>query len=107
MIPIRRAALLARSLAVQMWRGMAADIGFWTAGPNAESCVRATIKGAAPQTDRVCIFVHYDSGLAVRPHVRRYLDALLAEGFSIVFVSNSPVASDSLDHLRLRCKEYI
>jgi hypothetical protein len=68
-----------------------------------KSCVRTTIKGRASFTDKVCIFAHYDAGGVVRPHARRYLDSLLAEGFCIVFVSNSAIAPESVDHLTGRC----
>lgn len=38
---------------------------------------------------RVAIFVHYDSGGALRPHVLQYVTALRATGLSVVFVTNS------------------
>jgi hypothetical protein len=39
----------------------------------------------------------------VSPHARRYLDAFVAEGFCIVFVSNSALTQESLDRLAGRC----
>jgi len=96
-------ALLARSLAIGLWRDAAADIGFWAAAGDTKPCVRDIIDGRAPLTDKVCIFVHHDRTGGLRPHVRRYLDALVTEGFSIVFVSNSSIGPESLEHLSGRC----
>lgn len=94
---------LARSCGIRFWRFVAADIGFWLASGDTKSCVREIIEGRAPLTGKVCVFVHYDASGVVRPHARRYLEALVAEDFSIVFVSNSMVVSESLDHLSGRC----
>lgn len=38
---------------------------------------------------RVAVFVHFDAGGALRPHVLHYLSALRAAGLSVVFVTNS------------------
>lgn len=88
---------------MRMWRGLAADIGFWLASGDTESCVRTAIPGRVPLSEKVCVFVHYDRGGVVRPHARRYLDALVAEGYSIVFVSNSPIGPEGIDHLTGEC----
>ncbi|WP_198372531.1 rhamnan synthesis F family protein [Roseomonas rosulenta] len=100
---LRGLALLARSLGIGLWRGAAADIGLWMAAGDTKSCVHTSIEGRAPLTGKVCVFVHYDGGGVLRPHARRYLDALTAEGFCIVFVSNSAIGQESLDHLSGRC----
>lgn len=54
-------------------------------------------------TGKVCVFAHYDAGGVLRPHARRYLDALAAAGFSIIFVSNCEIAPESLAYLSGRC----
>lgn len=95
--------LQTRSLGIQLWRRAAADIGFWAAAGDTKAYVRDIIDGRAQLTDKVCVFVHYDKGGLLRPHARRYLDALVAEGFCIVFVSNSAMAQESLEHLSRRC----
>ena len=38
---------------------------------------------------RVALFIHFDRGGAVRPHVLQYLAALRETGLSVVFVTNS------------------
>jgi Rhamnan synthesis protein F len=100
---VARLALLARSLGIGVWRRVAASIGFWAAAGDTRSCVLQAIDGRAAMTAKVCIFAHYDRGGVLRPHTRRYLDALAAAGFSIVFVSNSPLAHESLEHVSGRC----
>jgi hypothetical protein len=95
--------VLARSLGIGLWRGAAANIGFWLALGDTKSCVRKIIEGRAPLTEKVCVFVHYDGGGVLRPHARRYIDALVEEGFCIVFVSNSKITPECLDHLSSRC----
>lgn len=100
---LRGLALLARSLGIGVWRGAAADFGLWMAAGDTKSCVHTVIEGSAPMTGKVCVFVHYDGGGVLRPYARRYLDALAAEGFCIVFVGNSTIAQESLEHLSGRC----
>jgi lipopolysaccharide biosynthesis protein len=48
-----------------------------------------TIKGAEQIKDKVCVFSHFDQRGHIWPHTRDYIDALIAEGFAVVFVSNS------------------
>lgn len=100
---LRGLALLARSLGIGLWRGAAANMGFWAAAGDTKSCVHTSIEGRAPLTGKVCVFVHYDGGGELRPHTRRYLDALTAEGFCIAFVSNSAITQDGLGYLSDRC----
>lgn len=100
---LRRRAGLLRSLAIRVWRGGAADIGFWAAAGDTAARIRTVIDGQGPRSDKVCIFVHYDAGGVLRAHAQRYLDALLAEGFCVVFVSNSPMVREALDLLATRC----
>lgn len=94
---------LARSYGIRLWRCIAANVGFWLASGDTKSCVQKSIEGRAPLTDKLCIFVHYDADGVVRPHARRYLDALVAEGFCIDFISNSMVVAESVDYLSSRC----
>ncbi|WP_431303976.1 rhamnan synthesis F family protein [Sediminicoccus sp. BL-A-41-H5] len=82
---------------------MAAHIHFWIAAGDTKSCVHTNMEGEAPPTGKVCIFVHYDGGGVVHRHSRRYIDALLAEGFCIAFVTNSGITRESLDYLSGRC----
>lgn len=103
MSALRSLALQARSLGIGLWRDVAADVGLWAAAGDTKPCVLKRIEGRAPLTDRICVFVHYDGGGVLRQHARRYLDALAAEGFCIVFVSNSAFSQESLDHLSGRC----
>lgn len=100
---LRALAVQARRLGIGLWRAAAADVGLWMAAGDTKSCVRKRIDGRAVLTDKVCVFVHFDGGGVLRPHARRYLDALAAAGFCIVFVSNSAIAQESLDHLSDRC----
>jgi hypothetical protein len=59
-----------------------------------------TLSGAR----KVAVFGHFDAQGAVHDFVLRYLDELLAAGFEIVFVSNSPcLLPDGLQQLRQRC----
>src|SRR3954468_4114601 len=53
--------------------------------------VIAMIKGAAPATitPRVAILCHFDPDGRVHEPTRVYLEALLCEGLSVVFVTNS------------------
>ncbi|WP_431285041.1 rhamnan synthesis F family protein [Humitalea sp. 24SJ18S-53] len=93
----------ASALSNRLWRGVSADVAFWLAKGDTVPCIRETIAGRGPLSDKVCVFVHYDGGGVLRAHARRYLDALTAEGFCIVFVSNSPLCAESLAHLTGRC----
>src|SRR5271166_4556132 len=56
---------------------------------------RVPAEGAFPLGPRVALFCHYDAAGEVRPRVLAYLDALRAEGFSIVFVSNAGQLTDA------------
>ncbi len=50
----------------------------------------ADLPGARPELGaRTVIFCHYDRQGEIRPHVRRYVEAFRAEGFSVVLVTNS------------------
>jgi hypothetical protein len=100
---LRSLARQIRSVGILLWRGAAAYAGYWLAVGDTKCCVHTTIQGEAMLTDKVCVFVHYDASGVLRPHVRRYLDALADTGFSIVFVSNSAIGGESLDHLARRC----
>jgi len=54
---------------------------------------------------RVAIFVHFDAGGALRPHVLQYLSALRATGLTVVFVTNSGrrLRADAMAVLRTLC----
>lgn len=52
---------------------------------------------------RVVIFCHFDRNGRIRDHTKVYLAALMAEGFELVFVSNSgTLVSDDLEWIRTR-----
>jgi Rhamnan synthesis protein F len=52
--------------------------------------VLADLPGRQPELGpRVALFCHFDGRGEIRPHTRKYIDALCAEGFSVVLVSNS------------------
>jgi hypothetical protein len=51
--------------------------------------VRSVTPGAAPLGPRVALFCHWDGGGRVREHTRRYVEALRAEGLSVVLASNA------------------
>lgn len=103
MSKLRALALHTRSFGIRFWRSAAANISYHLAAGDTKSCVHTIIDGEAALTDKVCVFVHFDGAGVLRPHARRYLDALAAAGFSIVFVSNSLIGSESLHHLSSRC----
>lgn len=69
----------------------------------ARKAVLAAEQGPPPGP-RVAVFCHFDPGGRLAEHVRRYLEALLAAGLSLVFVSNAgrlePAAAE---WLRGRC----
>lgn len=56
---------------------------------NTRSMVIRTIKGAEQIKDKVCVFSHFDRRGHIWPHTRDYIDALIEEGFAVIFVSNS------------------
>ena len=56
---------------------------------NTHSMIIRTIKGAEQIKDKVCVFSHFDRRGHIWPHTRDYIDALIEEGFAVVFVSNS------------------
>ena len=52
--------------------------------------VLAELPGRQPELGpRVALFCHFDGRGEIRPHTRAYIEALCAEGFSVVIVSNS------------------
>lgn len=61
--------------------------------------VISTWSNGAELGPRVAIFVHYDADGAVQPFVEPYLRALHAQGFSIVFVTNSGRLTDGAQAL--------
>jgi hypothetical protein len=58
-------------------------------------------------SEKVCIFVHYERSGILRRHTRRYLISIAEQGFSIVFVSNSPLQEESLRFLSRSCYRII
>src|SRR5689334_16323414 len=61
-------------------------------------------KSAIPLGPRVAVFCHFDRAGDVRAHVLHYLRSLSAEGFSVVFVTNSGrLKPEKLDHLQELC----
>ena len=50
-------------------------------------------EGAPELGPRVAVFCHFDGRGRILPHTRLYIDALRAEGFDVVFVTNSPKLS--------------
>ena len=56
---------------------------------NVHRSVIRTIKGTEQIKDKVCVFSHFDRRGHIWLHTRDYIDALIEEGFAVVFVSNS------------------
>jgi hypothetical protein len=87
---INAAALLGR-LSQQAWlapHGYAAAGLAWAAGSRDQ--VLLDLPGTRPDLGtRTVIFCHYDPLGEFRQHVRLYVEAFRAEGFSVVLVSNS------------------
>ncbi|MDO9710898.1 rhamnan synthesis F family protein [Paracraurococcus lichenis] len=64
--------------------------------------------GGSPPGPRVVVFCHYDPAGRLAEHARRYLEALLAAGLSVVFVSNAGrLEAAAIDWLRPRCARVI
>jgi len=100
-----RARLISwRWTALGLWRRAVADLAFWAAAGDGRPMVRETVPGGAPLGARVCILVHFDRGGTVRAHTRRYVEALVAQGLSLVFVTNSGrLDAESRAFLTPRC----
>lgn len=103
MSALRAQAQRVRRILAGLWRSAVARPAYWLAAGNTGSCVRSIIPGHAALGPKVCVFVFFDAEGIVRGHTLRYLDALVDEGFSIVFVSNARVHPGSLAHLVSRC----
>jgi hypothetical protein len=86
---LRKLRRVSRHLTIGLWRRAAADIAFWFAASDSGSCVIETIQGDQPLGARVCVFAHFDARGILSSHTRRYLDAIVDSGASIVLVSNS------------------
>lgn len=98
---------ICRAITVGFYRRCAAIIGFWTAPRVAGAHVQNVSEGHAPIGRRLCIFAHFDRGLALRAHTRRYLAALADQGLSIVFVSNSSLDHESQEYVLSVCSRMI
>jgi hypothetical protein len=75
--------------ALQGVRNLCFYLDSFVSKKNTHGMVIRTIKGAEQIKDKVCIFSHFDRRGHIWPHTRDYIDALIAEGFAVVFVSNS------------------
>jgi hypothetical protein len=61
-------------------------------------------KSGIPLGPRVAVFCHFDRAGDIREHVLHYLRSLNAEGFSVVFVTNSGrLKPEKVDHLQELC----
>ncbi|MCA3311668.1 MAG: hypothetical protein ING06_01170 [Roseomonas sp.] len=77
------------TLALQGVRNLCFYLDSLVSEKNTRSMVVRTIKGAEQIKDKVCVFSHFDRRGHIWPHTRDYIDALIEEGFAVVFVSNS------------------
>ncbi len=77
------------TLALQGVRNLCFYLDSLVSEKNTRSMVIRTIKGAEQIKDKVCVFSHFDRRGHIWPHTRDYIDALIEEGFAVVFVSNS------------------
>lgn len=77
------------TLALQGVRNLCFCLDSLVSEKNTRSMVVRTIKGAEQIKDKVCVFSHFDRRGHIWPHTRDYIDALIEEGFAVVFVSNS------------------
>lgn len=60
--------------------------------------------GPIPVGPRPCVFVHWDGGGEVRPHVLAYLRSLAEAGLSVLFVSNAGfLRPEALDAVKALC----
>jgi hypothetical protein len=75
--------------ALQGVRNLCFYLDSFVSKKNTHGMVIRTIKGAEQIKDKVCIFSHFDRRGHIWPHTRDYIDALIEEGFAVVFVSNS------------------
>ena len=77
------------TLALQGARNLCFYLDSLVSEKNTRNMVIRTIKGAEQIKDKVCVFSHFDRRGHIWPHTRDYIDALIEEGFAVVFVSNS------------------
>jgi len=77
------------ALALDLWRGLMAQIFYHLAAGDHGSEVLERSAGAAPLGRRCCVFVHFDAQGVVRAHTRDYLLALRDAGFGVIFVTNA------------------
>jgi hypothetical protein len=77
------------TLALQGARNLCFYLDSLVSEKNTRNMVIRTIKGAEQIKDKVCVFSHFDRRGHIWPHTRNYIDALIEEGFAVVFVSNS------------------
>ena len=77
------------TLALQGVRNLCFYLDSLVSEKNTRSMVIRTIRGAEQIKDKVCVFSHFDRRGHIWPHTRDYIDALIEEGFAVVFVSNS------------------
>lgn len=93
-----------RWTAIGLWHRAASDLAFWAAAGDCRRLVLDSRDGEQPLGARVCVFVHFDRRGVIRAHTRRYLEALAAQGLSLVFVTNSgALEAESLAFLTPRC----
>jgi len=96
------------ALALDLWRGLMAQIFYHLAAGDYNSEVLERSAGAAALGRRCCIFVHFDARGVVRPHTREYLLALRHAGFGIIFVTNAGhLEPDSAQWLAEQCSHIL
>jgi hypothetical protein len=84
------AAVWLHAASVHNWRVLHGWAAYALSLVERRDAVLAELPGQQPYLGpRVALFCHFDRRGEIRPHTRRYIDALCAEGFSVVLVSNA------------------
>ena len=96
------------ALALDLWRGLMAQLFYRLAAGDHGCEVIERRAGAVALGRRCCVFVHFDAGGVVRPHTRDYLQALRQAGFGIIFVTNAGrLEPDSAQWLADHCAQIL
>ena len=84
------AAVWLHAASLHWWRVLHGWVAYALSLAERRKAILAELPGRQPELGpRVALFCHFDRRGEIRPHTRRYIEALCAEGFSVVLVSNS------------------
>jgi hypothetical protein len=85
-----RAAARLHASVLHLWHVLHGWAAFALSLLERGEAVLSDLPGRQPELGpRVALFCHFDRRGEIQPHTRRYIDALCAEGFSVVIISNS------------------